>query len=233
VELRANWAEASRAPDFLELFGDQGSVIGNPSLAPERARNLDAGGSWSWSGSPGAIRVEAAGFVSDADDLIVYVRHSQSSARAENIARARIEGVEVSARVAAAGGLAVSGAFTAMRTRDEGPVSYWHGRRLPQHPDAQGYARLDLTRGRLRGALDVQAIGDNMLDRANLQPVPARTLFGASLSFTPGSGALRLTVEGKNLGDDHAFDVGGFPLPGRALFASCDVRLGGAPNLHP
>ncbi|MBI3539507.1 MAG: TonB-dependent receptor [Candidatus Eisenbacteria bacterium] len=235
VELRANWSDASRAPDFLELFGNQGSVLGHPGLLPERGRNRDFGGAWVWAGAPGEIRVESAAFVSDADNLIVYVRHSQSSASAENIARARIAGVELSARAARrrrADTFAISASCTAMRTRDEGPVPFWNGRRLPQHPDWQGDARLDWTHARWRAAIDVQAIGDNMLDRANLQPVPGRVLLGASLAWTPGAGALRFTVEGKNLGDDHVSDVGGFPLPGRALFASCDVRLGGAPSPH-
>ncbi|MEO5988879.1 MAG: TonB-dependent receptor, partial [Candidatus Eisenbacteria bacterium] len=35
-EMRANWSRSQRAPDFLELFGNQGSVLGNPSLQPER-----------------------------------------------------------------------------------------------------------------------------------------------------------------------------------------------------
>ena len=35
LEVRANWARANRAPGFVELFGDQGSVTGNPALRPE------------------------------------------------------------------------------------------------------------------------------------------------------------------------------------------------------
>jgi hypothetical protein len=54
-------------------------------------------------------------------------------------------------------------------------------------------------------------------------------LAGASLSFSPHAGRLRFTVEGKNLGDNRVSDVGGFPLPGRAFFASCDLMLGVSP----
>mgnify|MGYP001616525539 FL=1 len=92
--------------------------------------------------------------------------------------------------------------------------------------------RLDWRHGAFRAVADLQYIGDDYLDRANLQRVPDRLLAGASLSFTPNDGRLRLTVEGKNLGDDRVSDVGGFPLPGRALFASCDIRLGAAER-HP
>ncbi len=160
------------------------------------------------------------------------MRHSQSSVRAENISRARIDGEELSVRVDAPGGLVVTGGFTRMSTRDVGPVPFWNGRRLPLRPAAQGSVRLDWRRGAFRAVADLQYIGDDYLDRANLQRVPDRLLAGASLSFTPNDGRLRLTVEGKNLGDDRVSDVGGFPLPGRALFASCDIRLGAAER-HP
>ena len=226
-ELRVNASSARRAPDFLELFGNQGSVIGSPALRPERVRNGDVG--LSWSGSPGrgiALTLDLAHFESRAEDLVVYVRHSQSSVRAENIARARIRGEELSVRLAGSRGLAVSGGFTRLSTRDAGPVAHWNGRRLPLRPEAQGFARLDWRRGRFRAVGDLQYIGVDFLDRANLQAVPDRLLTGLSLSYGPESGGLRFAVEGKNLGDDRIADVGGFPLPGRALFASCELRLG-------
>jgi iron complex outermembrane receptor protein len=233
IDLRANWTDAWRAPDFLELFGNQGSVLGNPALVPERGRNLDYGASWS-----GLLtqryeaRLECAHFESRDENLIVYLPHSQSSVRAENISRARNAGEEVSLHVRAPSGVAITGALTTLRSRDEGSVPFWYGRRLPQRPSWQGYGRLDWTSGRIRAMADVQAIGDNFLDRANLQSVPRRVLIGASLSLAVRE-VLRVTLEVKNLGDDHAVDVGGFPLPGRAVFASCDLRLRGAGDYSP
>jgi len=109
-------------------------------------------------------------------------------------------------------------------------VPHWNGRRLPLRPALQGFARLDWHHRGFRAAADLQAIGDDFLDRANLQRVPDRMLVGASLSWGPAAGGLRFTVEGKNLGDDRVADVGGFPLPGRAVFASCDLRLGATPS---
>jgi iron complex outermembrane receptor protein len=232
--LRSNWAAARRAPDFLELFGNQGSVLGNPALRPECARNWDAGGSWSRA-LPGGLAAtfELAHFASRSEDLVVYMRHSQSSVRAENISRARIDGEELSMRLEAPRGIGLTGGLTRMSTRDQGTVPFWFGRRLPLRPALQGFVRLDGRRGAFRVATDLQYIGDDFLDRANLQRVPDRLLIGASLTVTPKAGGLRFTLEGKNLGDDHVSDVGGFPLPGRALFAACEVRLGAAdPPTH-
>jgi iron complex outermembrane recepter protein len=225
LEWRANLSEARRAPDFLELFGNQGSVLGNPALGPEHSRNADLGLSWQRGGRL-AMVLDLAHFETWAEDLVVYVRHSQSSVRAENISRARMSGEELSIRLASPRGIAVTGGLTRMSTRDRGPVPYWNGRRLPLRPALQTFARLDWRRGGFRAVGDLHYIGEDYLDRANLQHVPDRLLAGVSLSFGPESDGMRFTVEGRNLGNDRVSDVGGFPLPGRALFASCELRLG-------
>ena len=230
---RANVSSARRAPDFLELFGNDGSVLGNPALLPERGRAWDAGASWSRALPGGlAASVDLAHFSSRLADMIVYRRYSQSSVRADNIASARIDGEELTARLEAPHGLGLTAELTRMTTRDTGPYAFWAGRRLPLRPALQGALRLDWRHGGFRVVGDLQYIGDDYLDRANLQPVPARTLLGTSVSFAPRGGALTFTVEGRNLGDDHVSDVGGFPLPGRACFVSCDARLGAAER-HP
>jgi len=76
-------------------------------------------------------------------------------------------------------------------------------------------------------------IGENFLNRSNRERAPRRILAGASLSADAWAG-VRVVLEGKNLGDQRAADVGGFPLPGRSYFASCQVRLGpGVRATHP
>jgi len=41
IEARANWSRAERIPDFTELFGNQGAVVGNTTLRPERVESRD------------------------------------------------------------------------------------------------------------------------------------------------------------------------------------------------
>ena len=64
------------------------------------------------------------------------------------------------------------------------------------------------------------------MSRAVTKLNPERPLILSELRF------LRLTLEGKNLGDCAALDVAGFPLPGRSLFVSFDLRLGPADHTH-
>ncbi len=234
LELRANWARAERAPDFLELFGNQGSVLGNPSLRPERAENRDAG--LSWSGAARGVRatLEWAHFESRARDLILYARNSQSNVRAQNVASARIRGEEMSVRLAPAAWAAALGSFTWQSAIEDSPTPpAWHGKRLPQRPGRQVYARLDLTRGGLRASADLQHIGDNYLDSYNTYRITSRTLVGASLSAAAVKRGVRLVVEAKNLGNNRIADVGGFPLPGRSVFVACEWRLAGAGRAQP
>jgi iron complex outermembrane receptor protein len=233
LELRANWTDASRAPGFLELFGNEGSVRGSPSLRPERSRVWDAGGSWSGVLRPGARgTVEWAHYQSQARDLIAYVPSSPSSVHAENISRARLRGEELSVRISSAAGFSLSSAFTWQTTIDQGIVPAWFGRRLPQRPERQAWVWADGTRGPLRAVVDVQFIGKDALNRANSEWAAARSLVGASLSYVVTPGA-RVTLEGKNLGDSRVTDFFGFPLPGRSVVLSVQAGSAAAPRETP
>ena len=233
LEARANWARAERAPDFLELFGNQGTITGNPNLRPERGENRDAGLAWNAHRGARAVSLEWAHFESDVRDLILYWANSPNTTRADNITSARIRGEELSARVTPFAFLALSGSATWQSALDTGPVAAWNGKRLPQRPAREAYARADLTRGRLRVSSDLQYLGDDYRDRYNSPRyrVASRTLVGASVSSALGGAAL--VVEGKNLGDRRTADVAGYPLPGRSVFVSLEVRLGPAGSTRP
>ena len=167
-------------------------------------------------------------FRSDARDLVVFVKNSASSVKARNFSRARIRGEEWSARLALPRRLLFTAAWSWQSALDEGPLpEFWVGKRLPGRPSRQSRARLEWSargRPRLRAGVELEVIGDNMLDPYNQQRVAERRLAGASLSIAPFPAALRLTLEGKNLLDDRAVDVGGFPLPGRSVFLGCAWR---------
>lgn len=223
LEARANWSRASRAPEFLELFGNQGDVLGNPRLVPETGESWDAGLAWRGRAAGADATVEWATFASHLRRLIVFLPASQRSARPGNLGAAELRGDELSWRLAWRG-LAFSGARTRTSALQTDPASLYHGRRIPQRPAHETYARLDARRGPWSAACDVLDLGDDFLDPINFRRIPARTLLGASLSRA--FGRLRVTLEGKNLGDRHAEDVGGYPLPGRSVFVACDARFG-------
>jgi iron complex outermembrane receptor protein len=218
--LRGNAGRFVRLPDFVELFGNRGSVRGNPALSPERGRSLDLGVTASWR-RPGCLlrsaRAETTLFETVADDLIQFVPNSQSTVLAENLDRARIRGVELSLLLGLGSRFSGGLNLTHQTPRD---IS---GRRtggslLPGRPrdELSASASLDLGRGRL--FYEFTYVGRNFVNRQNTPSaaLPARYLHDAGGHLRLRTG-LTATLEAKNLGNERTYDYARFPLPGRSV----------------
>ena len=230
VKLKANLWRSQRAPEFLELFGNEGSVRGNPELRPERAQNWDAGGEWTL--APGrAVQgmIEWAHYEQHASDLIAYPRNSATSVKAMNVSRARIRGEELSAKLRVPHGIALSAWCAWQGTLDQGTIPIWRGRRLPQRPERLLSGQIRWTGDRADLSLDVDYLGEDFMDSANRMRVASRTLVGAAFGLRVLPGA-RFSIDAKNLGNAWVSDIAGFPLPGRGFYVSCEWD--GAPA-HP
>jgi iron complex outermembrane receptor protein len=232
LALKANWSRGSRAPEFNELFGVDGSVTGNPTLLPERAESWDAGLAWDreWRG----LRFEAewSRHATHARDLVLYERSSPRGARPVNVGAARLFGEEAALR-ASWRGVELAAATAWLSATDRSPYPFYFGRRLPQRAERQSHARLAWRRGDWFAAADLEYLGDTYFNRANLawDRSSERTLVGGSLGRRWG--LARVLVEGRNLGDRLVEDVAGFPLPGRMVLVSLALDLGGAPAAPP
>lgn len=238
LTLLANAGRWAREPNLQELFGDSGVLVGNPGLRPEVAFNRDGG----FRVAPPAlgrvlshVALEYAYFDNEIDDLIALVQNSQRIVRPENVTRARIRGHEATVRGRVAERLSVTANYTHQDARDVGDVTFLRGKRLPGRPADEGYARIELAwsrthplpLGRVAARLwpgrifyDVNVIADDFLDRANVRRVSSRVLHGAGIEVELPLSGLRLGLEVKNAGDERTRDVLGFPLPGRAMFAT-------------
>ena len=132
--------------------------------------------------------------------------------------------------------------YTHQQARDDGPVTFLRGKALPGRPADEAFAHLELawsptrplplgrrTAGLWPGRLFYEAnvIADDFLDRANVRRVSSRVLHEVGLELALPVPGVRLTLEAKNVGDDRTRDVLGFPLPGRALFATVSYGFGG------
>jgi iron complex outermembrane receptor protein len=222
LDLRANAGNYLRLPDLTELYGDQGTIIGNPALRPESGVNADLGITASVARPGGRfrdLRAEAVVFETRADDLILYVFNSQSTVVARNIGAAHIRGVELSLSFAA--GRRFTGSLNAARqwTVDTSDT-YTNGRQLPLRPRDEISASAGLLAGRGRVAWDFTYVGPNYTDTINSEGgrLPSRYLHDLSYR-RPLSAHLEASFEVRNIFDDHTVDAMRFPLPGRAFGA--------------
>lgn len=218
LRLRASAGTAFRVPTYTELHYRDPQNIGNPSLAPEKATNVEAGATLSL----GAITFDAVGFFRHGTDLIDFVRSSPEAPYvARNIRTVDTSGVETTAS--------------------------WHGRKgatLSRVSLSAAYLFADLAA--LSEAAGGATQGKYLLDPLHVKwdlvlggtlPLEIAALtrisYFARPSFTSGvwlwdvrlgrdllqGEILDVYVEGRNLGDRKYEEVPGVPLPGRTLLA--------------
>jgi len=210
-----------RLPGFLEMFGNAGSVTGNPKLEPETGTNRDVGVVLT-ADRMGSLRnafLEVVYVSTNTENLILFFPNSQFTSRPVNIGASRVRAVETSASAALTGHVHASFSWTHMKTRDTSAIAYYHGNELPSRPRNEISASLRVPWHRWTLAYEYHRTGANWIDRANLQRTDTRELHNVAATVSLPAG-ISVTMEGKNLTNNRIGDVAGFPLPGRSFFAT-------------
>jgi iron complex outermembrane receptor protein len=220
VTLKTNFSRSYRIPNFTELFGDRGAIVGNPGLIPESGWNWDIG--FLLQLKP--VRFEVAYFLNRVDDLIQFLQTSQFTVRAENLSRGQIQGVETFLAVRPLDFLDLSVNYTFQRPKDASGLPGLAGNFLPGRPLHELNAKATLSNRWGKLFADLNFIDDNFLDTQNLLRADNRVIFNAGASarflkrFTAG-------FEAKNLFNDRVADVVGFPLPGRSYYGKLEIDI--------
>ena len=224
--LSGNIGRFERAPNLEELFGNRGFVQGNPRLRSEEGINRDLGLRAVWCDLPWVdeLAVEYAYFNNDVDDLIVLVQLSQQVFRPENIGSARLRGHELGLHLSFLDTLAVDLNYTRQDAENRSDIPSQSGKQLPGRPRDELYLRAAFDRGPVTLSYELNHIAENFLDRVNFREVDSRNLHALGFALRPKDW-IRLGVEARNLTDEQAEDVAGFPLPGRSFFGSVKVTL--------
>ncbi len=227
-DLGAGWAvqghrgRYARAPNFFELFGDRGAVIGNSKLTSETGQNWDVGLVYRSTEATGIGLAEIVYYRNSVDDLIRFVYNSQQVSRPHNIGAALLRGLETRVQVRVLSQLRLRGNYVYQRAENRSPFSFEKGNDLPNAPRHRLGARLELERERSLVYYELSRESRHFLDRANLRPVPVRTLhnIGGRLALAT---EMSLSVEVRNVSDNQIADLWGYPLPGRAYFLALNI----------
>jgi iron complex outermembrane receptor protein len=225
---------APRLPSLFERFGDTGLVLGNPTLRPESAMTVETGLRWDAPLDSHRLSVAALAYATLAEDLIQFVQNSQGVSRPENLASARILGLELEVQAELFEHLRLRSSLTILDAIDTSDIAARSGNHLPLRPTFASSHRLDLVladtalgeaRGQIGAYVSLDWIGQNHLDFANLVAVPARLLLGGGLYVRSDLAEVMLSLS--NLTDDRIQDLAGYPLPG--FTAMCSLRLRSTP----
>ena len=235
VALKAHNGRYQRAPNFFELFGDRGAVIGNTDLVSEEGHNWDLGLVFRGSADGvGLALAEVVYYRNRVEDLIRFMQNSQRVSRPHNMGRALLRGVETRIEARLLPRLALRGNYAYQRAENRTPFSFERGNDLPNAPRQRlnTHASLDLGRAEIYGEFSRES--RHFLDRANLRTVPVRVLYnlGGTVPLVEG---IALSWELRNLTDNQVADLWGYPLPGRSYGVSVDYDVGAVrePPLQP
>ncbi|MFK7989924.1 MAG: TonB-dependent receptor, partial [Sandaracinaceae bacterium] len=227
VTIAASASSATRMPSMVELFGDRGVLVGDPSLRPERAESFDLG--VALRGRHEALRgqAELRGFVTLASDLIRYARVDALRAVPQNVDQAVLGGAELGVRGSLTRHVSLRGALTLLATSTE---HLGVTRQLPLRPTVSAYVRPEVRAfdvgplSRVSAFVDLAFVSASFWDPANQGVLAERARFGAGLSVAVWRDRLRVDASVSDLTDARGTDRLGLPLPGRALWVSATLR---------
>jgi len=235
TRVRASAGRGVKEPTFFENFAE-GWVRGNPALAPERTRSVDAGVDQTL--ADGRVTLSLSGFAQRFEDLIEYtaVPASPRDPNYRNVAEASARGLELAAR-ARMGLLAAGVDWTWLETRavrsgDEAGDAgdFVEGSRLLRRPahSLGVHASVGTARGSL--SADLLVVGER--DDRDFTTWPARRVTlpsyaRAGVAAEVPVRGLRLMLRADNLLDARYEEVRGFAAPGRTASAGVRFTFGG------
>jgi len=230
--LFANASRYQRQPTLGELYGAGVLVRGNTQLRPELGLSADAGarglvrlGKW-------ALHAESSVFMRGASDLVTYVRTAQGYVVPVNVGKARVLGLELGVGARAFEHVDVGGNVTLLEPRDTTEGRRLQNEFLPFMSRLVLAPRLALTTGDLRGqalkradlSADLTYLSNRFADAGGLIVIPEQTTLGVTAAASWFAGIVVTRVRVANVLDAPRFDIVGYPLPGRSVYASLEVH---------
>jgi vitamin B12 transporter len=216
--VRANIGRFQRAPNFAELFGNAGSVLGNADLQPETGINRDVGFILTWPSVRwlDSGRLQFVYFHNNISDLIAFEQANPKQFRPFNVGDARIAGEEVSADAGLLGHFGLELNYTHQDSENLS-IDSPEGNQLPLLPANELFVRPRLYNDWGSVYYEYTYLSDNPTDPDNFLVVPSRSIHnvGCTAQLLPW---LSAKFEAANITNADVRDLGNFPLPGVSFF---------------
>lgn len=226
LRLHAAYGHGIAQPTFFDLYGfDPTSFIGNPDLAPERSRGLEAGVAWEGRrlglGATAFSNRLSGEIVEDFTTFPFTVRNAAG--------KSRRRGVEASAEVRPMAGLRVSANYTWLDALER-RVGAGRGSAEPRRPRHGANVVADWTKGPLAMGASLAYVGkrgDSDFDSFPALPVTLDEYMLANLRVAYRlSEKLELFGRVENAADSDYREVFGYNSQGRSVHAGLRFRLG-------
>lgn len=166
--------------------------------------------------------------------MILFIPNSQFTLRPENLDAAEITGVEWSNQFEVNAMWRFHLNYTYQEAINRSDISYLNGKYLPLRPLHEMHSGLSWFNQTWELGGEAVYVGATFRDRTNEATgyVPARWLYNFFMNFQFGEvlsrtrkqkrprKRWRVNLDVKNVLDERATDINGFPLPGRAVYFS-------------
>ena len=205
----ASYGTAFKPPSFNDLYFPGFS---NPTLRPERARNVEAGVYWSRRDGDRNVELRAVAWHNRVRDLIVFQCDADFNCLPQNVADATLEGVTL--------GATATWRSTTMRASIDlqSPKDDATGRLLPRRARQHGAMSLLQQLGPVQLGVEVVASSHRFDDAENLRRLAGYTLVNLTAEWALPRG-VTLFARADNVFDrDYALAYG-FATPGAQVFA--------------
>ena len=214
LKLRASLSRDIRLPSLYELYGDDGSAIGNEDLKDEIAINSEAGVQFASAEHTSSITA----FYRDLTDAIVTIYDARGIGRAENISSAVLYGLELDADAVLhdAWKLGVKGAW--VKSEDQSNVAGFRGNPLPGQYEYTASLVNRLFWQQYVAELEFNYQNEGYYDRSATTELPESKQVHAALKYSFSDHQIELV--GRNLTDERIEDFNRYPAPGRHFYLS-------------
>jgi iron complex outermembrane receptor protein len=233
LALFASGGRYARLPTLGELHGISAAVHGNARLHGETGVTLDAGARYArrLAGESSPLFVALSAYTRYASELVTFVRSGAGYVVPVNVGEARVSGLELEGGVGFLRHFSAEFSLTAIDARDRSPGRLEKNDILPFQSRLIAAPSLRAHTGSLvragRASLGARFLyqSNRFVDRAGLAVVPEQYDMDTDLALESRDDSVALRLRVANLLDRPRWDVVGFPLPGRSVFVSGEVRL--------